>query len=559
METLPPLRAGEELLRVLRAHGTAPGSRCFPDYWYAEPPNRMMIRVLWADDEIDLLRPHILFLEGKGYEVTTVTNGSDAVEKARQVRFDLIFLDEQMPGLGGLETLAEIKGIAPETPVVMITKSEEEHLMEDAIGGQIADYLIKPVNPKQILLTCKRLLEGGRLREEKASQEYLRRFGELSSRIGGGLDHQEWIEVYQELVRYGLDLDADVGARQILEDQYRDANREFGRYIEDVYPGWIAAAKKGEKEGRPRLSSDVLSHWVMPHLGKQRPVVFFLVDCMRYDQWLEFERLLYPLFNVEKDWHYSLLPTATPYSRNAIFAGLLPIDIATRHPQYWQHDDGNEGSLNQHEAALLDEFLKRRHAGEVRHRYQKIVSTEDGQALAAATSDLLQHELSAIVVNFVDILAHSRSDSNVLKEIAPDERAYRALTRTWFEHSWLYRVLEELASEDATVVITTDHGVVRSLHPTKVIGDRETSTSLRYKHGRNLKADEKSAIIVRNPEVFGLPKTGINENYIFAKEDYYFVYPTNYNRYLNQYMDTFQHGGASLEEMILPVATLTPR
>jgi CheY-like chemotaxis protein len=518
-----------------------------------------MPRILWADDEIDLLRPHILFLEGKGYAVTSVTNGSDAVAKVRDERFDVVFLDEQMPGMGGLEALGEIKSVAPETPVVMITKSEEEHLMEDAIGGQIADYLIKPVNPKQILLTCKRILEAPRLRDERASQDYLRQFGELSMRISGGLDYREWINVYQQLVRYGLELDADDGARQILEDQYREANREFGRFVEEHYVDWIAAAREGANGDRPTLSSEVLKRWVLPLLDNDRPVVFFLIDCMRYDQWLEFERLLYPHFDIEKDWHYSLLPTATPYSRNAIFSGLLPIDIATRHPNLWQFDTGDEGSLNQHEEQLLGEFLKRRHKPDVRFRYDKIISTDDGQAIAGTASDLAQHDLAALVVNFVDILAHSRSDSNVLKEIAPDERAYRALTRTWFEHSWLYRLFEDLAGLDVTVVVTTDHGVVRSLHPTKVIGDRETSTSLRYKHGRNLKVDTKHAIFAKDPEPFGLPRSGLNENYIFAKEDYYFVYPTNYHRYMNQYMDTFQHGGASLEEMILPVAVMTPR
>jgi CheY-like chemotaxis protein len=518
-----------------------------------------MPRILWADDEIDLLRPHVLFLEGKGYRVATVTNGTDAVDLVREERFDVVFLDEQMPGMGGIDALAEIKRLAPETPVVMITKSEEEHLMEDAIGAQIADYLIKPVNPNQILLTCKRLLEGARLRDERVSQDYLRQFGQLSARIAGGLDADQWTEVYQQLVRYGLELDADVGARQILEDQYREANREFGRFIEDNYTDWIAAFKDGDLDGRPTLSPEVLPRWVFPHLQKRKPVVFFLIDCMRYDQWLEFERLLYPLFDLKKEWHYSLLPTATPYSRNAIFSGLLPLDIAARHPDLWRYDTDDEGSLNQHEGRFLDALLKRKHLNDIRFRYDKIVSSDDGQALAAGASDLLQHDLSAIVVNFVDILAHSRSDSSVLKEIAPDERAYRALTRTWFEHSWLYRVFEDLAEQDVTVVITTDHGVVRSLRAAKVIGDRDTSTSLRYKHGRNLKVDTKHAIFARDPEPFGLPRSGLNENYIFAKEDFYFVYPTNYNRYLNQYMDTFQHGGASLEEMLLPVATLTPR
>ncbi len=518
-----------------------------------------MIRILWADDEIDLLKPHILFLEEKGYNVASVTNGSDAVARTRRERFDVIFLDEQMPGLGGLETLAEIKAIAPGTPVVMITKSEEEHLMEDAIGAQIADYLIKPVNPRQILLTCKRLLDRDRLREERVSQDYLRRFGEISSRISAGLDHKGWIDVYQQLVRFGLELDTDAGARQILEDQYREANREFGRFIEEEYPHWIAWATKGERDDRPALSQEVFPRWVLPRLDNGKPVVFMLIDCMRYDQWLQFEELIYPMFEIERDWHYSLLPTATPYSRNAIFSGLLPIDIARKYPQYWQDDNGDEGSLNQHEEQLLGELLKRSHRGDVRLRYDKIITGDDGQALASSASDLAQHDLAALVVNFVDILAHSRSDSNVLKEIAPDERAYRALTRTWFEHSWLYDLFQHLSEMDIELVVTTDHGAVRSLHATKVIGDRDTSTSLRYKHGRNLKVDSKNAIFVKNPEEYGLPRTSLTQNYIFAKEDYYFVYPTNYHRYLNQYMDTFQHGGAALEEMILPVATLRPR
>lgn len=517
-----------------------------------------MPHLLWADDEIELLRPHILFLESKGYSVTSVTNGTDAVDKVQEERFDVVFLDEQMPGLGGLEALNEIKALAPELPVVMITKSEEEHIMEDAIGGQIADYLIKPVNPRQVLLTCKKLLEGSRLRDERVSQDYLRRFGEISMRIGNRPDIEEWIDIYQQLVRFGLELDADDGARQILEDQYRQANSEFCKFIDDHYVDWIADVREKEAE-RPMLSCDVIPNWVLPLLEKKKPVVFMLIDCMRYDQWLEFERLLYPHFNIEKEWHISLLPTATPYSRNAIFSGLLPIEIARKYPQYWQHDNGDEGSLNQFEGQLLGELLKSKRLADVRYRYDKIVSTNDGQNLAGSVSDLAQHDLSAVVVNFVDILAHSRSDSNVLKEIAPDERAYRALTRTWFEHSWLYRVFEDLSRMDVTLVVTTDHGAVRSLHPTKVIGDRDTSTSLRYKHGRNLKVDTKNAIFAREPEPYGLPRTGINENYIFAKEDYYFVYPTNYNKYMHHYRDTFQHGGVSLEEMLLPVATLRPR
>ena len=527
-----------------------------------------MPRILWADDEIEFLKPHVLFLQAKGYDVETVTNGADAVDRSADTRYDVVFLDEQMPGLGGLDALQQIKAARPETPVVMITKSEEEHLMEDAIGGDIADYLIKPVNPKQILLTVKRLLDSGRIRGEHVQQDYLQGFSELSSRIGGRLGPAEWTEVYETLVRHDMALEgADEGVRQILDDQYREANVAFAKYMEGAYPEWIETARDGGKPGadRPVLSHEVLPQFVFPHLGgagkkPERPVVFLLVDCMRYDQWLLFERLLRSDFEVERDWHYGVLPTATPFARNALFGGMLPIDLARRFPQRFTVDERqDEHSLNAHEADFLDDLLKRRHLGDVRMRYDKLVSQSDGTGFAERVTDLLAHDLSAVVVNFVDILAHSRSDTRILKEIAPDVPAYRALTAAWFEHSWLLAALRELARHDCTVVVSTDHGAVRALHPSKVIGDRETSTSLRYKHGRNLKAESSDAIFVREPETYGLPRLGINENYIFARTDTYFVYPTNYNRYANQYRDSFQHGGVSLEECLLPVVTLRPK
>jgi CheY-like chemotaxis protein len=515
-------------------------------------------RILWADDEIELLRPHILFLESKGYNVTSVSNGADAVDRVRDERYDVVMLDEQMPGMGGLEALSEIKEIAPQTPVVMVTKSEEEHLMEEALGGQISDYLTKPVNPSQILLTLKRLLERTRIRSEKVSQKYLQSFNEITQALMDPLDHEEWISIYQRLVGFSVELEGDEGARQILTDQYQEANRAFGRYIEDEYSGWIADSNRPANGARPLLSHEVMKEHVFPRLAEKRPVIFFLIDCMRYDQWLEFESLLRPLFDVETSYHYSILPTATPYSRNAIFSGLLPVDIARRFPQIWANAADDEHSRNRHEEEFLADLMKRTRV-EARLRYEKLISSQDGRDFAQNVTDYLQSDLSAIVVNFVDILAHSRSDSDVLKEIAPDERAYRALTRTWFEHSWLYQALRELATHDCTVVITSDHGAVRSLHATKVIGDRETSTALRYKYGRSLKCDERHAIMVRDPETYGLPKQQANTNFIIAKEDYYFVYPTNYNKYQNMYMDTFQHGGTSMEEMILPIATLRSR
>ena len=515
-------------------------------------------RILWADDQIDLLRPHILFLESKGYLVQSVTNGYDAIEQVRTGNFDLVLLDEQMPGMGGLEALSGIKDLYSDIPVVMITKSEEERIMEEALGGKISDYLTKPVNPSQVLLTCKRSLDGRRIENEAASQNYLQSFGQLTSSLMNPLDHGDWVSIYEKLLRHDLDLGDDEGVRQVLDDQYQEANRAFSKYVENVYPSWIANVGKPPNRERPVLSHEVIPRWVLPQLEKKKPVIFFVIDCMRLDQWLEFEKLLAPLFSMERGYHYSILPTATPYSRNSIFSGLLPKDLASTYPRIWADGEDDEHSRNRNEEEFLGDLLKRKHLN-ARIRYDKLIGSKDGREFQNNVHDLLQADLSAVVVNFVDILAHSRSDSAVLKEIAPDERAYRALTRTWFEHSWLYQAFQQLAKTDCTIVITTDHGAIRSLRGTKVIGDRETSTALRYKYGRNIKCDDRHAIFVRNPEEYGLPSDHRSTNFIIAKEDYYFVYPTNYHQYLNKYRDTMQHGGVSMEEMILPVITMKPK
>ena len=511
--------------------------------------------ILWADDEIDLLRSHVIFLESRGYRVTCVTNGADAVEAVQQPdAFDVLLLDEQMPGMGGLETLSAVKGHRPDLPVVMVTKSEEERLMEEALGGQISDYLTKPVNPSQILLTCKRLLERAELRTARVSQDYIQRFGALDAAVRDAQNHAAWVNLYRELVHYDLELDSDPDAHQILAGQYREANRAFGRFMEDAYPDWIAGGVD-----RPALSHEIIPNWVLPKLGKSRPVIFFVIDCLRYDQWLAIEPLLAAHFSVQMDFHCGILPSATPYARNAIFAGLLPRDLARRMPHLWQGEHDDEHSRNRNEEQLLSDLLNRRGLASLRMRYTKLISSNDGVRFAKDVLDCLQYDLSAVVINFVDILAHSRADSDVIRELAPDERAYRALTRTWFEHSWLFQAFQTLARQDCTIVVTTDHGAVRSMHETKVRGDRNTSTALRYKCGRNLAADARHAIIIRDPRAFGLPSSGRGSCYIVAKEDYYFVYPTNYNRYVNRYNDTMQHGGASMEELLLPVVTLRPR
>ncbi len=514
----------------------------------------MSNRILWADDEIDQLKPHIIFLENKGFEIVPVTNGSDAVTLIKERVFDIVFLDEQMPGMDGLATLNKIKRSQPSLPVVMITKSEEESIMEDAIGGKISDYLIKPVNPNQILLTVKRILERKRIRNEKFAQSYLRNFNKISERIRVDTTWEEWINIYQQLTRWEIDLEgSEESLRQVLTDQYQEAKREFGRYIQHSYRDWI----EQETPQRPALSVDILPEYVLPHVENGQTTLFFVIDCMRYDQWLVFENLLTDFYSIDTDFYYSILPTATPYSRNAIFSGLFPLEIEEIYPELWEQGD-NETSLNQYENELLEHQLRRQGLN-LNFKYEKILNAEEGQKIADRIHNYTQSPLSTFVYNFVDTLVHSRSDSEVLKEIAPDVPAFRSLTRTWFRHSSLLRILKDLAEEEVVIVITSDHGAVRALRDTKVFGDKDTSTNLRYKYGRNLKADDSAALFIEDPNSYMLPSPSLVNNYIIGKEDYYFVYPTNYHRYQNRYRDTFLHGGASMEEMILPIATLRPR
>ncbi|MEX2586079.1 MAG: response regulator [Balneolaceae bacterium] len=514
----------------------------------------MTNHILWADDEIDQLKAHIIFLEEKGFEITPVTNGDDAVSMIRKHAFDIVFLDEQMPGMDGLATLKKIKHEQPSLPVVMITKSEEESIMEDAIGGQISDYLIKPVNPNQILLTVKRILDRKRLQQARSAQSYLQQFNNMSERFSSRSGWKDWVDIYRQLTRWEMELeDGDEGLTQILSDQFQQANHEFSRFIESEYRGWL----KKPSDERPPLSPDVMKRYVWPQMGRGKPVFFFLIDCMRYDQWLLFERILSSHFRIDTDYYYSILPTATPFSRNAIFSGMMPLQIARRFPDLWEMGQ-EEHSLNQHEEELLRRLLDRNGFGESL-KYEKILQAEEAKRLADRIVNYTQTDLTTIVYNFVDTLVHSRSDSDVLRELAPNASAFRSIAESWFQHSALLQMFRELSSHDVTIVVTTDHGAVRALRDTKVFGDRDTATSLRYKYGRNLRADESAAIFIDKPEEYQLPVSSSANSFIIAREDYYFVYPTNYNRFQNLYRDTFQHGGATMEEMILPVAILRPK
>jgi CheY-like chemotaxis protein len=514
----------------------------------------MATRILWADDEIDQLKPHIIFLENKDFEVTPVTNGEDAITLIREQPFDIVFLDEQMPGMDGLATLNRIKTIKAGLPVVMITKSEEESIMEDAIGGKISDYLIKPVNPNQIVMTVKRILERHRIRSEKFAQSYLRNFNEISGRIHEQTGWEEWIEIYKQLTQWDIDLESgDESLRQVLADQYQEANKMFGRFVARNYKSWLNQSTPQ----RPALSTDIVQEYVLPHVKNGQTTLFLVIDCMRYDQWLVFQSLLNEDYAIDTDFYYSILPTATPYSRNAIFSGLFPLEIEDIYPRLWSQGE-DESSLNQFEKELFIKQLNRKGIDK-KVKYEKVLRGNEGKDITDNIHNYLQVPISAFVYNFVDTLVHSRSDSDVLKEIAPDVPAFRSLTKTWFQHSTLREIFNLLADEEVVIVVTSDHGAVRALRDTKVYGDRETSTSLRYKYGRNLSANEDAAMIIENPAEYKLPTPGHSNNYIIAKEDYYFVYPTNYHRYQNRYRDTFLHGGTSMEEMILPISTLRPK
>ncbi len=510
-------------------------------------------KILWADDEIEHLKSHILFLEERDYKVTSVTNAEDAISLIKNDRFDLVLLDEMMTGMDGLKALSILKEINPSLPVIMITKSEEEDLMEKAIGGKIEEYLTKPVNPSQILSSCKRILEKKRITGEKLTRDYTVEFGEISSMIDGPMKPEDWIDIHVKLSERECDLDQhpDLGLSQTIRDQRRECNEAFGKYIEEHYSKWIQGIHP------PLLSVDLFKTIVAPILKQGDRVLFIIIDNFRLDQWITIEPLIYNLFTVNRIHYYSILPTATPYSRNSIFAGLLPSAIQKKYPDFWKKGEDDEFSRNRYELQLLSDQLQRCHIPlESEPKYLKILDQEDAKSIVQNIKSYLSTPLTAMVFNFVDILAHRRSDSEILREIVPDESAYRALTYTWFEHSALFQILKLASESNTKVALTTDHGSIRAMHGSTVFADKETSTNLRYKYGRSIRGDNKQVIEVKEPKQFGLPSRGINTNYLIAKEDYFFVYPTNYHRYLSLYRDSFQHGGVSLEEMILPVVTL---
>jgi len=513
-------------------------------------------KILWTDDEIDSLRAHIMFLEGKGFEVITANNGSDAIDLVHSDYFDIILLDENMPGLSGLQTLNEIKTIDPNLPVVMITKSEEEHIMEEAIGSKMADYLIKPVNPIQILHSIKKNVDQRRLVTEKTTSAYQSEFSKIGMQISDRLNFDEWSEVYKKLVFWELELSSseDSSMAEVLQMQKAEANNSFAKYIRNNYQSWFSK----NPEGRPMLSPDIFRKKIFPLVDNGSKVFVLVIDNLRYDQYRVLSSVLTNYYRVEEEELYcSILPTATMYARNAIFSGLMPSEIERLYPEYWEDDD-NEGHKNRFESELLQKQLSRL-GKNYKLFFEKIGGIKGTRKMTDYIGNILQNDLSVMVFNFVDMISHARTEMDMIKELANDEKAYRSLTLSWFNHSSLLDLLKLLSENNVKVVLTTDHGTIRVDNAIKVIGDRETNTNLRYKLGRNLNYNSKAIYDIKTPASIYLPSRNVSTSYIFATNTDFFAYPNNYNHYAQYYRNTYQHGGISLEEMVIPIVTMSPK
>lgn len=513
--------------------------------------------LLWADDEIELLRAHLLFLEKKGYEVVTVTNGTDAIEQCRRHSFDLVLLDEMMPGLSGLETLQRIKEIHPAVPVVMVTKSEEENIMDQAIGSKIADYLIKPVNPNQILLALKKNIHRKEIVTEVTQSGYQQSFTQIAMQIGDCRTWADWIEVYKRLVHWELELSGtDSSMTDMLAMQKEEANNGFAKFIRNNYLGWVDALDPTRPQAdHPLMSPELFKRKVFPLLNEGRKVFLVVFDNFRYDQWRMIAGELGDAFDIDEDLYYSILPTATQYARNAIFSGLMPNKIAGMFPDLWVDEEEEEGK-NLNEGPLIGTQLERFRRRNT-YSYHKVNDSAGAERFMQQLNNLGRNDLNVVVFNFIDMLSHARTESKMVRELANNESAYRSITLSWFRHSVISEFFRQLAQTDYSVIVTTDHGSIRTGKPVKIVGDRNTNTNLRYKLGKNLAYDSKDLFVIKDPRKAQLPAPNLSTSYVFATGDSFFAYPNNYNYYVSYYKDTFQHGGISMEEMIIPVVTLT--
>lgn len=515
-----------------------------------------MTKILWADDEIDLLKPHILFLESKNYQVTTCKSGSEAIDLLEGNNYDIIFLDENMPGLTGIETLNEIKEKKATIPIVMITKSEEEYIMEEAIGNKIADYLIKPVNPNQILLSLKKNLDNSRLVSEKTTLNYQQEFRKIAMDLSMLNSYEDWVALYQRLIYWEIQLEdiEDPSMFEILESQKNEANIQFGKFIEKNYTNWFKP-----NSDAPIMSHTLFKEKIVPEISQNQPTILIVIDNLRYDQWKVFEPVINTYFKKEKeDAFFSILPTATQYARNAIFSGLMPSDMEKLFPQYWKNDV-DDGGKNLHEADFLETQMKRLGLTHLQYEYHKITNLKTGKKLVDNFKSLKNNDLAVIVYNFVDMLSHSKTEMEVVKELASNNKAYRSLTLSWFKNSPLLEMIQQAQLMGFKLILTTDHGTINVKNPSKVVGDRDTSLNLRYKTGRSLTYDNKDVLVAKDPKEIHLPSINMSSSYIFAKSDLFFAYPNNYNHYVSYYKDTYQHGGVSLEEMIIPFVVFNPK
>jgi CheY-like chemotaxis protein len=514
------------------------------------------INILWVDDEIDLLKPHILFLEQKHYTVTKCQSGTEALEIVDDTNFDIVFLDENMPGLTGLETLNELKERRPNLPVVMITKSEEEYIMEEAIGSKITDYLIKPVNPHQILLSLKKNLDHSRLVSEKTTSNYQQEFRKIAMDLSLVNTFEGWADLYQKLIYWELQLEniEDVGMTAILESQKTEANTQFGKFIERNYADWFQP-----NTDAPLMSHTLFREKIVPELSDKQPTLLIVIDNLRYDQWRAFEPTVNNYYKKTSETSfYSILPTATQYARNAIFSGLMPSDMEQLFPQYWKNDT-DEGGKNLHEADFLEAQLKRLGLSHIKYEYHKITNLKNGKKLVENFKSLKNNDLNVVVYNFVDMLSHSKTEMDVVKELASNDKAYRSLTQSWFKNSPLLEMIQLAKQLGFKLILTTDHGTINVKAPTKVVGDRDTSLNLRYKTGRSLTYTDKDVLAIKDPKSIHLPSLTMSSSFIFAKNDLFLAYPNNFNHYVNYYRNTYQHGGVSLEEMIIPFVVMQPK